>query len=386
MTGLRLGYLLATTQGGTGRHVAMIASGCAAQGHAVRLFGPASARPAADRAGTAVAFDVVEFTDRPRPARDVAAVRRLRDLLVQARLDVVHAHGMRAGALAALAIRPYPGARWPGGRPPALVVTVHNAPPAAAGTAAIYRVLERLVARRADAVLCVSSDLSARMSRLRARRVERAVVPAPAAIATVPPGQAPPGWPAAGRPAVLAAGRLAPQKGFDTLLAAAARWRARQPEPAVVIAGSGPLAAELAGQAATLGVAPAFLGIRDDVPALLAAADVFVLPSRWEGQPLILQEALRAGRPIVATDAGGVRDLTGDAALLVPPGDPAALASAVLSILDDPDLAAVLAKAAAARAASLPTEQDAISAVLSAYQTVYARSRGASAGGWAAGC
>jgi glycosyltransferase involved in cell wall biosynthesis len=104
------------------------------------------------------------------------------------------------------------------------------------------------------------------------------------------------------------------------------------------------------------------------VAGLLAAADVFVLPSRWEGQPLVLQEALRAGRPIVATDVGGVRDLTGDdAALLVPAGDPAELSRAVLAVLDDPDLAGTLAKAALSRAASLPTEADAAAAALRLY-------------------
>ena len=167
---------------------------------------------------------------------------------------------------------------------------------------------------------------------------------------------------------VLAAGRLASQKGLDTLIAAAARWRGRRPEPVLVIAGTGPLAGELAAQARDLGVTARFLGRRDDVGDLLAVADVFALPSRWEGQPLVLQEAMRAGRPIVATDVGGVRDLTGDeAALLVKPGDPAELAAAVLDVLDDPGLAARLSKAAAQRAAALPTETEAVDTVVELY-------------------
>ncbi len=90
-----------------------------------------------------------------------------------------------------------------------------------------------------------------------------------------------------------------------------------------------------------------FLGPRRDVPALLGAADVVVVPSTWEGQPLIVQEALRAGRPLVATRVGGIADLTGeDGAVLVPPGDPVALAAAVTRILDDPEAAARLAAAA----------------------------------------
>jgi glycosyltransferase involved in cell wall biosynthesis len=172
-----------------------------------------------------------------------------------------------------------------------------------------------------------------------------------------------------GRPVVLGAGRLAAQKGFDTLIAAAARWQDRRPEPLLAIAGTGPLAGDLARQARELGVAVRFLGWQDDLTGLLAAADVFALPSQWEGQPLILQEALCAGRPIVATDVGGVRELTGDdAALLVSPGDPAAFAATVLSVLDDAELAAKLGRAAARRAAALPTETEAIEAALALYQ------------------
>jgi glycosyltransferase involved in cell wall biosynthesis len=112
-----------------------------------------------------------------------------------------------------------------------------------------------------------------------------------------------------------------------------------------------------------------FLGRRDDVADLLAAADVFALPSRWEGQPLILQEAMRAGRPIVATDVGGVRDLTGDeAALLVAPDDPDALAASIVKVLDDPGLASRMGKAAASQAAALPTESEAVASVIDLYR------------------
>ena len=281
---------------------------------------------------------------------------------------MAHAHGLRAGALTVLALA---GAR----DRPAIVVTVHNAPPPGGGVPArIYRFLERVVARGADLVLCVSPDLEHRMRAAGARRVGRAVVPAPDA-----PGDRRPGPGAAdplvaaadGRPVVLAAGRLAPQKGFGVLLEAAARWRDLEPEPLLVIAGDGPLAGELRARAGSLGVAAEFPGRRDDIPALLASAAVFVLSSLWEGQPLILQEALRAGVPIVATRAGGIPGLTGDdAALLVPPGDAARLAGAVRSVLGDPALAARLRTAARDRAAALPTSDDAVAAVLASYADV----------------
>jgi glycosyltransferase involved in cell wall biosynthesis len=291
---------------------------------------------------------------------------------------VVHAHGLRAGALTAIALTGVRARRRPPGgvRRQTLVVTVHNAPPAGQSTRVlIYRLLERVVARRADLVLCVSPDLEARMRAAGARRVGRAIVPAADPGLARESGQvslSPDGEASAGSvPLVLAVGRLAAQKGFGTLLEAAARWQDLDPAPLLAIAGDGPLGEDLRAQAASLGVETAFLGHRDDVTDLLAAATVFVLPSRWEGQPLILQEALRAGAPIVATRVGGIPDLVGDdAGLLVDPDDAPALAAAVRAVLTDVSLAARLRAAASRRAATLPTTDDAIATALAAYAQV----------------
>jgi glycosyltransferase involved in cell wall biosynthesis len=381
LTGLAVSYLAASTAGGTGQHVLMLASGCAARGATVTVYGPAALSPprgpdsaVLDSAAGATArpagwrFELVEIADRPRPARDTAAVLRLRRLLARDRPGALHAHGLRAGAVAALALA------GRGRRDTALVVTVHNAAPPGRAAAALYAGLELIVARRADAVLAVSGDLADGLRRRGARDVARAVVPAPDAVAATAAdatavrrelgatGQA-------ARPVVLAAGRLAPQKDFGTLLRAAAQWQRRDPVPLLVIAGDGPLAATLRRQAAADGVAARFLGHRRDVPALLAAADVVAVPSQWEGQPLIVQEALRAGRPLVASRAGGIPELTGeDGAVLVPPGDPAALAAAVTRLLDDPAAAVAQAAAARARAAALPTGREAVDQVAAVYQ------------------
>jgi glycosyltransferase involved in cell wall biosynthesis len=153
------------------------------------------------------------------------------------------------------------------------------------------------------------------------------------------------------------------------LLAAAVSWQDRDPVPLLVIAGEGPLAGSLATAARESGAAVRFLGQRADIPVLLAAADVVVVPSVWEGQPLIVQEALRAARPLVASRTGGIPELTGeDAALLVPQGDPAALAAAVESLLGDPGLAERLSAAAAKRAAELPDTADAVDSVTRLYR------------------
>jgi glycosyltransferase involved in cell wall biosynthesis len=389
---VKIAFVLGTTAGGTGRHVRMLAAGCAARGIPAVVLGPGETqRNFAFEApgGAGVVFEAVEFGDRPRVARDGYAVLRLRRLIAGSGADVVHAHGLRAGALAAIAL-----AFGPPGRRAPLVVTVHSAPPPAGAGGAIYQVLELVVARNAAAVLCVSADLETRMRRAGARDVGRAVVPAPARGAgTVPSGavdviRREPGIGDRGagrgggteagggvgnRPVVLAAGRLAPQKGFAGLLEAARQWQDLSPAPLLAIAGGGPLAAALASMAAPLGPAVRFLGQRDDIPALLAAADLFVMPSVWEGQPLILQEALRAGRPIVATRVGGIPDLTGeDAALLVRPGDPDELAAAVRRVLTGHGLARRLSAAALERARTLPTENDAVEAALAVYRRLSA--------------
>jgi glycosyltransferase involved in cell wall biosynthesis len=403
---VKVAFVLGTSTGGTARHVRMLAAGCAARGVLAEVFGPArtdrdfrftsaaSPPPPADaaqwtiepvltgttdhRAGNAgspsahhdppVTFTPVEIADRPRLSRDLRAAARLRRLFAAWRPDVVHAHGLRAGALAAIATAlTRPTVYDPR---PARVVTVHNAPAAGGVTGAVYRVLERIVAGRADSVLCVSADLEERMRAAGARRVGHAMVPADPI--DVPAETLPAADPE--RPVVLAAGRLAAQKGFGILLRAAASWRDLSPEPVLVIVGDGPLEAELKSQAASLGPDVRFLGHRDDVPALLASATVFVLPSLWEGQPLILQEALHAGVPVVATRAGGTPEVTGeDAALLVPPGDARRLAGAVREVLTDPALEARLRLAAADRARALPTPGEAVAAALAEYERIARR-------------
>jgi len=365
--------VLGTSTGGTGRHVRMLAAGGVAQGLSAEVFGPAQTDRDFGFSAAGAGFTELDIADRPRLRADVRAITRLRRLLRAWRPDVVHAHGLRAGALAALAlavVRPtVHHARS------ALVVTVHNAPAAGGVTGAIYQVLERIVARRADSVLCVSPDLEERMRAAGAPRVGRA--PVPAGEPANPAGDVSAETSASvlgagpGRPVVLAVGRLAVQKGFGTLLEAAVRWGDIEPPPQVVIVGEGPLEAELKNQAARLRVDAVFAGQRGDVPALLAAAAVFVLPSRWEGQPFVLQEALAAGVPVVATRAGGTPQVTGeDAALLVPSADPARLADAVRAVLTDPGLAARLRKAAADRAQALPSPADAVAAALAEYDVV----------------
>ena len=290
------------------------------------------------------------------PRSDARAVAALRRALTGSSL--VHAHGLRAGLVAAAARRLAPES-------PRLVLTLHNAVPERSGPVrrALSR-LERTAVRSADVVLAASDDLADNARRQGARDVRLAPVSAP----SLPPVRRTPTevraglGVAEGQPLVVAVGRLHPQKGYDVLLDAAARWAdgggvdGGGAAPLVAIAGDGPLHEELAARIRTERLPVTLLGRRDDVADLLAAADVCVLPSRWEARSLTAQEALRAGTPLVATRTGGLPGLLGDAADLVPVGDVDALAGAVLRVLTDPQHAARLVEAGRRQAATWPDE------------------------------
>jgi glycosyltransferase involved in cell wall biosynthesis len=152
---------------------------------------------------------------------------------------------------------------------------------------------------------------------------------------------------------LLVVAALFQRKGVDVLLDALARLADDGLRPALWIAGQGPARPALEKQARELGLdhQVRFLGERGDIADLLAACDVFILPSRSEGLGVAALEAMAAGRAIVATRVGGLAEAVVDEStgLLVPPADPAALAGALARLLRDPALRARLAEAGPAR-------------------------------------
>ena len=405
---MRILQVTGTSSGGVGRHVREACAALADAGHQVILAAPAMVLDplAQEHPDARIRTVELDVTDRPRPRADAAAVDHLRRLAAGA--DVVHAHGLRAGALAVLAVRSLPERR------PRVVVTLHNKPVGAPSVQVVGQGLLTVVATGADVVLGVSPDLVAAARSHGARRAEYALVPAPPRIlaqaaqdaARQEEATAQPRWGtgvpstdarvgvgariAEDRPAqlarrhaalpadvraaldgdtlaVLTVGRLAPQKGLDVLVEAARIIAARDDVPAWhwFVVGDGPLAGQLADDAAGLPVTP--LGRREDVGDLMRGADVVVNTSVWEGQPLVVQEALAAGAAIVATDVGGTGEVARDAAQLVP-YDTTALAAALAGVLRDDLRRVALRRAATRRAASLPTTAQLLTQLERVYQ------------------
>lgn len=368
---MRVVQVLATSTGGVGTHVAELSRGLVADGVEVTVCGPAATEERFDFTGAGAEFQVVEIAPAPQPS-DARAVSALRRAVTAADPDLVHAHGLRAGLVAVLAGRART-ARRP------LVVTLHNAVLSRGLRGGASRLAERMVVRSADVILGASSDLVERATRLGASDARLGPVAAPA----LPPPQrsrasvrAELGVPPTS-PLVLSVGRLHPQKGYDVLVAAAARWRARQPVPRVVIAGNGPSYLDLTARISASRAPVTLLGHRRDVADLLAAADLAVVSSVWEARQLFAQEAMQAGVPLVATRVGGIPELTGSAAVLVPPGDVDALDDAVQQMLDEPAARAHYARAGRAQAATWPTPAQALAQV----QDVYAELTGLPAAG-----
>jgi glycosyltransferase involved in cell wall biosynthesis len=356
LEGRRVAEVLATSTGGVGTHLRSVLPALGRAGASVRVCGPQATEDLFGFTAAGAAFRPVGISAGLAPPADVRAVLALRRATTGA--DLVHAHGLRAGLVAAAA------RRLAGERARPLVLTLHNALPEGGGPRRrVLQAAERATVRGADLVLAASGDLAANARRLGARDVRVAPVSAPA----LPPATR--GRPEVRRelgldddlrPLVVAVGRLHPQKGYDVLLDAVERWthdpRLRSAPPRVVIAGDGPLQHALAEQIGARQLPVTLLGRRTDVPDLLHAADVCVLPSRWEARSLTAQEALRAGTPLVATRVGGIPELVGTAAELVPPGDAAALAAAVTAVLTDPERTARLSAAGPAQAAGWPDE------------------------------
>ncbi|MBV1942084.1 glycosyltransferase family 4 protein [Streptomyces sp. NPDC060006] len=354
---LRAVQVLGGGSAGSSAHVRSLTSGLVARGVRVTVCAPAAADHMYDFTG--VGADHVHVPRRNDPA-SVAALRA-----ACADADLVHAHGLHAALRAALALS---------GRHVPLVVTWHTRPYAEGARAHLLRLLERRVAKSASVVLGSSSDLVDRARTRGARDARLAAVALPAqrrpaededADRMRPKARAELG--ATDRPLLMAVGSLDRHRGYDTLLDATRAWRRLDPLPLLVIAGEGPLRGELQRRIENEGLPVRLVGRRDDIGELLGAADLALLPGCPESRSVLAQEALHARVPLVAAATGGIPELVGDAAELVPPGDCEALSEAVVGLLADPGRCERLRDRGTRQAATWPTEDETVAQVLSVY-------------------
>lgn len=286
--------------------------------------------------------------------------------------DVLHTHDYKSNLLGGLAAR-----RADAALPWIATVHLHTE---ATRRLRIYRALDLFLLRLADRVITVSRE---QQRLLRRRGVEpRRLVLVPNVI-DVDAFRAGAGRPDRARsavglprqgPVVAAVGRLAHQKGLDLFLAAAVGIRRQRPDCRFVIAGSGPLRPALERQVDLSGLRDCvhLVGYRADVARLLLACDVVVLPSRSEGMPLVLLEALAMARPVVAARVGGVPEVLRDGrdGLLIEPGSATELEAAVVRLLADPAWAARLGSAGELRVRRLHAPDRAARRLAAVYRGV----------------
>ena len=267
---------------------------------------------------------------------------RLRALMQELRPSLVHTHLFHADLYGALA------ARW--AQVPALVSSRHN--DNAFRRRQPWRGLNRRLWRMADAGIAISQAVAdfvvevenAPRDKLRVIHYGLQWQPSPNAErqALRRSMRTQLGF-AQTQPLLAMACRLIEQKGVSDALQAFAGTRSEFPEARLLIAGDGPLRAQLESEATQAGLTGSvrFLGWRDDVPQLLAACDLFLMPSLWEGFGLVLLEAMAQGLPVVASRVSAIPEIVvaGETGLLAPPRDVPALREALLTLLRDPPLA-----------------------------------------------
>lgn len=307
--------------------------------------------PADERSAT-IPLPVFEHGVQLRPAPAVAkAVAALAVRLRRWRPDLVNSHFVTSESAYFLALRPLMRHK--------VVLSIHGSDllrPKPWDVSMVPRLL-----RHADAITTVSQLTAARIREIPGIDPSRVhVIPNGVDVAFWGAVEGPPL--AERAPVVFSTGRLHPVKGHDVLIRAMPRVRDRVPDARLWLAGEGPCLGDLRQLAAGLGIADAveFTGRldRQDVRSRMSRARVFVLPSRSEGLPLALLEAMAAGLPVVATSVGGVPEVIDETmGALVAPEDPATLAEAIAVRLDRTAMASAQAALAAARARQFDAAQ-----------------------------
>lgn len=317
--------------GGSNVHIRDMALAMQERGHSVLVLGGQEGPFSDDIVAHGLRYEPLRHLHRAiRPLSDIRAVIEIGRTIERFRPDLVSLHTAKAGVVGRLAL-------WRSDIP--VIYTAHGWSFTAGIPrleAAVYSGIERLMAPLATRIVNVceyEQDLTL------ARRVgapSRHVV-VHNAMPDVPEDLR--SNPAEDPPRLVMVARFAEQKDHATLLEALSACR--DLDWTIDLVGGGPLEREVRATAEKLSLADrvAFLGARNDVAAVLAKAQVFVLATRWEGFPRSVLEAMRAGLPAVASEVGGMRESIADGVngFIVPPGDPEALADRLRQLIADPE-------------------------------------------------
>jgi glycosyltransferase involved in cell wall biosynthesis len=306
-----------------------------------------------------------------RPVWDVRGLMRLTGFLSRSGYSIVHTHTTKPGVVGTLAARL--------GGVPSVMHTVHLFPfheETGRATTTAYVTVERLAARWCDRLVTVG-DFQRQWALDKGIGRPEQVVSIPNGVpderTTAPQARAEVRAELGIGDAfvVLSTGRLAHQKGLEHLIRAASLLRSELPALRLVLAGDGPLRGELSRLVSDLGLEDVvrILGFRANVGELLAASDLVVLPSLWEGLSISLLEAMAAEKPVVTTSIASNREVTndGEAALLVPPKHPASLAAAIRTLAVDETRRMQLAR----RGREIQRERYTMERMLDAYMSEY---------------
>ena len=288
--------------------------------------------------------------------RDAAALVRLWRLMRAQQPAIVHTHTSKAGFIGRLAAR-LAGVPVVIHQPHGHIFYAYYGP----RRTAFYVALERLAARWTDRIVTLTErGIDEHLARGIGERAQYRAVPSGVPTAELR-AAAPTRGVARARLrlpddafVVVGLGRFVPVKGFDVLITALPTLAAAVPSTCVLLVGDGPERVALEAQASRLGVRDRlrFTGVTPDIAVCLAAADVLAAPSRNEGMGRALVEGMALGLPVVGSEVGGIPAVIadGETGWLVPPGDAAALAEALVELGRDAALCAKLGAAAAARA------------------------------------
>jgi len=355
-SGARVLLVAPPAEGGLATHVIFLLSGLQRDGYEVGVACQPGGRIA--EAGAALKVPVYDVTCSARggPSRTAMRAVRLAQAIGDFRPQIVHAHSFGASSIGAAACTLARSGR--------LVLTIHNYPPGT-NTMVPQKAGQRwalgLALQRAQRVIAVSEALRRDLVVAYPETLEKCVtIPNGIETQAAPSRQAAEiraelGLPEEGRLVGMVA-RLARQKGIGDFIRAAKGVLDSYPAVTFVLAGDGPLMEEARELRAELGIEPHLhlVGQVEWARELISALDVLVISSLSEGSSVVGMEAMALGKPVVATAVGGVPEVVADGqtGILVQPGDPAALAAAVVELLGDPTRAEEMGERGRQRAAA----------------------------------